>query len=184
MTADISQTDHNALVNDDSVRVGTIKLSRGKGGDTRMLVAFTQPAAQMVSLDQKEVRIFNPRTNVMDIYALGNRQSLVNQFLLLGFGAGSAELKATYQVSYVGEEKIDGQPTSHLKLVPKSPDTLRSLKQADLWFADNGVVAQQKFVQPSGDYKLVTYKNLREHDSIPDRELELKPKGALVQRPK
>ncbi len=41
MTADISQTDHTAIVNDDSVKIGSIKLLRGKGGDTRMLVAFT-----------------------------------------------------------------------------------------------------------------------------------------------
>ncbi len=82
--------------------------------------------------------------------------------MLLGFGAGSAELKATYNITYLGDEKIGSQPTSHLKLVPKATDTLRSLKQAELWFAENGLVAQQKFVQPAGDYKLVIYSNLRQ----------------------
>ena len=69
-----------------------------------------------------------------------------------------------------------------MKLVPKSAATLQKLKQADLWFGTNGLVAQQKFLYPSGDYRLVTYSNMKV-GAVPEKDLELKtPKGAVIQK--
>jgi len=183
MTADISTTQHTKIVDDDSVQTGTVKLLRAKTGQTRMLIDLRDPGAQTISLDPHEVRLYNPRTKIVNVLDIADKQSLVNQFMLLGFGADSAELKATYDVTYAGEEKIGKEQASHLVLTPKSADIRRSLKQADLWIGHGGLVAQQKFLYPSGDYKLVTYGNMQLRSSIPDRELELKlPEGAVIQK--
>jgi hypothetical protein len=51
-----------------------------------------------------------------------------------------------------------------------------------LWVADSGFVTQQKFLQPSGDYKLVIYSNMKT-GSMPATDLDLNtPKGAIVQK--
>ena len=59
---------------------------------------------------------------------------------------------------------------------------LEAVKQADLWIGPAGLVAQQKFLYPSGDYKLVTYSNMKLRSSLPDKDFELMPKGATVQK--
>jgi outer membrane lipoprotein-sorting protein len=182
LTADISNTQHYALVDTNEVSAGAMRLLRVKPGLTRLFVTLKDSGGiKTFAVNGNEGRSFNPKTNILDVYDLSTKQGLVDQFLLLGFGATSAELKSTYDVTYVGEEKIGAQMTSHLKLIPKSAETLRTLKQADLWFAPNGLVTQQKLLWASGDYKLVTYSNVK-LGAPPEKELELNPKGATIQK--
>lgn len=182
MTADITNTTHTAIVpDDDNVETGNIKLLRSSGTLARILIEFKGRSARAIALDGHEGRVYNPKTNIVNIYDLASKQGTVNQFFLLGFGATSAELKTTYSITYVGEEKIGAQQASHLTLVPKSADTLRTLKQADLWYAANGLVTQQKLLWPGGDYWLVTYSNMK-LGAPPEKDLELKPKGATFQK--
>ena len=181
MTADLTNTQHTAIVNEDDVQTGTVKMLRSTGTQTRILIDFKGHGAQTFAYDGHEGRIFNPKTNIVDVYDVGSRQGLANQYLLLGFGATSSELQNTYAITYVGEEKVGAQLTSHLKLVPKSPETLHSLKQADLWYSANGLVAQQRFLSPAGDYKLVIYSDMK-LSPPPAKDLELNPKGAKIQK--
>lgn len=180
MTADITNTVHTAIVDDNDVSTGTIRLLRVNPTRTRLLADLKgATGTQKYAFDGAEGRSYNPKTNVLDIYNFASRQGTINQFLLLGFGASSAELKSTYNVSYVGEENVGEQPTTHLKLVPKSPG---DLKQADLWFSANGLVARQKLLFGGGDYKLVTYSNMK-LGALQEKDLDLKPqKGATVQK--
>jgi hypothetical protein len=182
MTADISNTQYTRLVDSSDVQTGTIKLLRDKTGQTKLLIDFKLPGAQTVSFDGQLGKTFNPKTLTEDVFPVADRRNLVNQLLVLGFGASSTELKSTYDVTYTGDEKIDGTSTSHLRLTPKSPDTLRTLKQADLWYADSGLVLQQKFLYPSGDYKLVKYSNPK-LGAPPAKDLEIKlPAGVKIQK--
>lgn len=185
MTADISQTAHTAIVNDDSTEKGTIRLKRNKPGDTKILVDFTSPDAKTVSVDGGQVRIYYPKAKLVQIYDIGSKRAALDQAMLLGFGATSAELKASYDVSYVGAEQASGQATSHLKLIPKSKEVLQQLKQADLWIADSlGCPLQQKLVTSTGgDYTQFVYTNLRFNSSLGDKELRLNtPKGVQSQQ--
>lgn len=177
MTADISDTEYESLVDEKDIKTGTIKLLRAKDG-THLLMNLGK---DVLALDPKEGKSYNPKTRIMDVFDIGDKQATVNQYLLLGFGAGSADLKSTYDATFVGNETIGSQQTAHLKLIPKSAETRRTLKQADLWFGENGLVVQQKFIQGSGSYKLVTYSNMK---LVPpsDKDLELKPKGATIQK--
>src|SRR6266566_8144059 len=43
IAADIRRTVHTAVINDDTVENGTIKVKREKGRETRMLIEFTGP---------------------------------------------------------------------------------------------------------------------------------------------
>ena len=183
LTADLSRTDHTAIVNDDSRQSGTIKLVRAKTGQTRMLIDFRDPGAVTVSFDGHQGRRYLPKTKTLELYDVADKESrMIGEFLLLGFGVSSTELKNTYDVAYAGEEKLGAQPVSHIRLVPKSAETRKGMKQADLWIAESGLVAQQKILEPSGDYKLYVYSNVKQPSSIPDKELELNPKGATIQK--
>jgi len=186
MTADIQETAHTELVNDNTISTGTIKLRRTKPTDVRLLIDFTNPdAPKSVSLSGSEARIRNPKTKIDQVYDLANKQGLVEQVFLLGFGATSAEIKATYNVKWIGTENVDGQPASHIELIPKSAEMLERLKRADLWISDSlGMPVQQKlFTTGSGDYTLLKYSNLKLAPSLSDNDLKLKAdKGFQIQR--
>lgn len=179
-SAAISDTEHTALVDSDDTKLGVFKIVKAKDG-IHMLVKYEE--AQTVAYDPHAARAYNPKTKVVDEIDLNKQQQEeATQFLALGFGATSAELRSAYDVSYVGEDNIGGQEATHIRLVPKAGDLKKSLKQADLWYGPNGIVVQQKFLRPSGDYKLVKYSNLQ-LGNVTDKDVELQvPKGVIVQK--
>jgi outer membrane lipoprotein-sorting protein len=186
VAADIKRTVHTAVINDDSVETGTIRVKREKSHDTRMLIDFTTPDAKAVAFDGATVSVYYPKINTVQVYDIGGKRTLVDKFLLLGFGGSSMELKNEYEVSWVGAEKIDGQQTSHIQLLPRSKEVLQRLKKAELWIADgSGLPAQQRFVtSAAGDFMLVGYTNVKFNPPLSDNSLKLNlPKGVQIQHP-
>jgi outer membrane lipoprotein-sorting protein len=186
VAADLRRTVHTAVINDDSIETGTIKVKREKSKGTRMLIDFTEPDPKTVAFDGEAVSIYLPKSKIVQVYDVGAKRSLIDQFLLLGFGATSAELKNTYDVSWAGNEKIDGQQTGHIRLIPKSKDVLQRLKKAELWMADaSGLPVRQRFVtSDAGDSMLVDYSNVKLNPALSDNSLKLTlPKGVQVQHP-
>jgi outer membrane lipoprotein-sorting protein len=123
----------------------------------------------------------------VQIYDVGAKRNLVDQFLLLGFGASSSQLKESYNVTYAGMEMIGSDNTWHLQLVPKSADALKNLKKAELWISPNsGLPVQQKFTTSgTGDFTLVTYSNMKPNAPVSDKDLKLSyPKGVKVEHPR
>ena len=185
VAADIRHDVHTAIINDDEVDVGTFRLKHEKSHGIRMLIDFTGRNAKTVSLEDSTVSVYYPKNNVEQIFEIGQKKQLLEQFLLLGFGATSAELKQSYDVSWVGAEKIDGQPTGHIKLIPKSQDALRQMTGAELWISDTlGLPVQQKILLPSGDYWLINYSNIKPNTSLSSDAMKIKlPKGVKVEHP-
>ncbi len=186
MTAYIKRTVHTAIVNDETTESGTIKFKREKAGDTRALIAFTGPDAKSVAFDGASVSLYYPKIKTVQIYNVGDKRGLIDQFLLLGFGATSAELQTAYEITWVGLENIAGKPANHLQLIPKSKEALQRLKKADLWIdAETGAPVQQRFVtSASGDFMLVTYTSMKANAPLSDGALKLTyPKGVQIERP-
>lgn len=177
MSADITNTEYTAITDGKDVHTGTIKLLRAKDGTH---VLLSRPDGLILSFDGHVGRSYNLKTNTVDEKSISS--SLVDQYLALGFGAASAQLKANYDVAYMGTEEIGGQRTSHITLTPKSPDMRRDMKQAELWMGENGLVVQQKIVRPDGDYQLYTYSQMK-LGAMPEKDLEIKlHAGAKIQK--
>ena len=186
VTGDLKRDVHTAVVNDDAIDSGTIRLKRDNPHQVKMLIDFTAPDPKTVSFDGANVSIYYPKIKTVQVYDVGQHRDLIDQFLLLGFGATGSELRSTYDVTLVGNETIAGQATSHVQLVPKSKEALQRLKEAELWISDaTGLPAQQKFVTSStGDFTLVTYSNLKLNPSLADNSLKLNlPKGVQIEHP-
>ena len=184
MTADIQETVHIEVVDDNNVSSGIIRLKRAKPGDVRFLVEFQSPDPRAAAYAGTEIHVYNPKTNIEQIYDVSTKKAIIEQAILLGFGATSDELKASYNASWVGAETVDGQPTAHIRLVPKSKEMQAQVKQADLWISDSlGVPIQQKFLTTSsGNYNLFRYMHLKLTPSLTDKDLQLKtPKNVQKQ---
>lgn len=184
IAADVKRDNYTAVIGDHERDAGTIKVKREKS-NLRMLIVFTGADAKAVSLDGSKLSLYYPKIKTVQIYDIGAKRDQVDQFLLLGFGATSEELKLAYDVAFAGMEPIDGTNAWHLQLVPKSKDVLQHLKKAELWIGEtSGLPLQQKFILSStGDYQLVTYSNMK-FKPLSDGDLKLSyPKGTTVEHP-
>lgn len=174
MSASIRRTSHTAVINEDNVDSGTMLLKRAGPKDTRMLIDLTEPDPKTVAFQGRKLEIYYPKIETVQEYDVGKNKNLLDQFLLLGFGSTSKELESAYDIRVVGPETVAGQKTTRLELIPKSPDVQQHLKKVELWIAESGYPAQQKFYLPAGDYSLVTYTNLTPNVDMPDSALKLK----------
>ena len=187
VASDIKRDVHVAVINEDTIETGTIKVKRDKPQQTRMLIEFTKPDPKTVWFDGSSASVYYPKIKTVQVYDVGSKRGLVDQFLLLGFGATSAELKDVYTVTWVGAESVESQPTGHIQLVPKSPDLLRQLKKAELWISPaSGLPVQERiFTTANGDFTLVTYSNMKFNPALSDNALKASyPKDVEVQHPK
>jgi outer membrane lipoprotein-sorting protein len=178
LSADVKSVQHTAVINEDNTDIGRMLLKRSKH-DMRMVVDLTQPDPKSIAIQGHKVEIFYPKRNAVEEYDIGERRELVNQFLLIGFGTSGKELSSAYNIRVLGSDTVAG-PATHLELVPKSPEVLKNLKKLELWIPESeGYPIQQKFYLAAGDYKLVTYTNVKVNPPLTDADLKLKvPKDA------
>jgi len=185
LTAHLRKVAHTAVINDDSPDDGTIVLKRPKPHDVRMLFDVKEPEPKTYAIDPRKVQIYLPRSQTVQEYDLGKYRSMVDQFLLLGFGSTSAEMARDYSISLGGPDTVGPVKATRLVLVPKSPEMLKYIKQVGLWISDStGIPVQQKFDAPGGDYNLATYTEIMLNPKLPDSAVTLKlPKGVKREYP-
>ena len=183
LSADMRKVSHTAVINVDTVDVGTVEMKRPKPHETRMLLEVKPPDPKQVLIDGKKVQIFFPNSLIVQEYNMSKYKSLLDQFLLLGFGSNSKELESAFTISLGGPDVIDGEKTTRLELVPKDQEMLVHLKRVDLWVSDeSGMPAQQKFYLPGNDYQIATYSNIKLNPNLPDLKLDL-PKNIKKEYP-
>ena len=185
ITAQLKQVSHTAIINDTTEESGTITLYRPKPKDLRMLVEFTKPDQRAVAYGNRKVQIYYPKIKTVQEYDLGKQSSLIDQFLLLGFGTPGSELAKSYDVKYGASEMLDGQRTDRLELTPKSQEALKHVRKVEIWVAEaTGMPLQQKIHQPSRDYRLISYRDLKVNPPLNDESGKLKlPKGVKKETP-
>lgn len=170
LTADLERTKVTVVVNDKSTQSGQISVRR----DGKMRIELTQPDAQTILRDGDNFYIYNPKIHRVEEYNLGNRKSVVDQFLLLGFGTSGSSLKDSYSVTLQGEETVEGHKTARLELLPKTDEVRKQLSKILLWFDESTwlPVQQQFFETGSGDYFIIHYRNIQRNVRIPDNEFK------------
>jgi outer membrane lipoprotein-sorting protein len=174
LQADVQKTAHTAVMNEDSVDAGTIVVKRPKANDIRVLFDFKPPNPRQVMITGVKVDIYYPGINTVQEYNLGKSRSLVEQFMLLGFGSNSKDLESAYSIRLGGPETVAGQKATRLELIPKSQEVLAHLKKVDLWISDAmSIAVQQKLYEPGGDYLLATYTNIKLRANLPDSAVKM-----------
>jgi outer membrane lipoprotein-sorting protein len=177
-TANIRVITHTAVINNDETQIGTVAMKRSSSNRLRFLINFREPDAQALALQDHTFSIYYPKLNSIRDYDIGKYKDLAQKLILLGFGMPGRELAANYEINNIGSERIEAQDSIHLQLTPKTPEVLKQLQRVDLWISlKTSCPVQQKFYLPGGDYRLVTYSDIKVNPHLPASALEL-PKGA------
>jgi len=148
---------------------------RRAGNDTQMAVDITAPAPKYVVLTGGKLQLYEPRIDKVTVYNLQKNQSEFESFLVLGFGGGGHSMLKSFEVSYLGTEKVDGIEASKLDLVPKTPKVQQMFPHIVLWIDPaRGISVRQQLFQGGGDYRLAIYSDIRLHQKIADNVFKLK----------
>jgi outer membrane lipoprotein-sorting protein len=185
LTASIRMISYTALVKETSEESGQITIFRPKPRDMRMLVEISKPSARAVAYQSRKVQMYYPKLEVVREYDLGKQSSLVDQYLLLGFGTASGELKKSYGIRHAGAETLNGVKCDRLELTPLSGEALKHVRMFEIWVSEqDGIVVQQKVHQPSRDYMLFSYGDMKLNPALTESSVRLKlPKGVKKETP-
>jgi outer membrane lipoprotein-sorting protein len=183
VSAKLHKVNYTAVLNESTSEDGQLRLRRAKDGLNGIL-EYNPPDQRIVAFSGHKVQLYKPKANEVTIVDPGkDNMSKIDQFILIAFGATSGtELKTAYDIKLAGTESVDGTPTSHLVMVPKSEEARKLATMVELWFPEGESMAiKEKVTQPTKDYMLTTYSDMKPNLPLPDSAFELKlPAGVKV----
>jgi len=181
LSADVERTKVTVVVNDHSTETGTL-LVRGD----KMLLQMKAPDVRTVLRTGDNLYVYTPGLNRVEEYNLGKNRTMVDQFLLLGFGTSGKELQKSYLITLLGEPTLDDKKTVELELTPKSADVRNQISKIQIWFDESSwLPVQQQFNETgSGDYFTIRYSKIVRNPAISESEFKPHwPKGTEKARP-
>lgn len=181
LSADLERTKVTVVVNDKSTESGKIFVRR----DEKMRIEMTKPDPRTILRAGNTLSIYNPKINQVDEYDLKKYKTMVDQYLLLGFGTPGSSLKRSYAVKLEGEELLDNHKVVVLQLIPKSEEARNQISQITMWLdPSNWLTVQQKFSESGGDYFTIHYTNIVRNPKLSDNDFKPRwPKGVARTRP-
>ena len=186
MTAEVTYITHTEVLNEDDKETGTITMKKVQPGEVQSLVDFTSPDRKTVTFEKRRIQEYLPKLKTVQVFDLAKHGEQVDKFIMIGFGTSGTELAKDYDVTMLGMENWEGQRTLHLQLIPKAADARQYVQKMELWVPEQGdpYPLHEKILEPSGDYRLVTYSALKINPSLPSDALKLKlPPGVQTVYP-
>ncbi len=170
LTADIEQNKYTDVVKDTSTETGQIFVRR----DQKMRIELTKPDPKTILRTGDSLFIYTPKIKRVEEYNLGKHRAIIDQYMRLGFGTKSQDLRKSYEINLVGEEDIDHRKTLLLELTPKSEEIRKQITKIQMWVDESSwLPIQQKFFEASGgDYFLVKYSNMVKNLKINDAKFK------------
>ena len=168
---------YQKVVDDHDFQKGTMYFRR-QGTEVQMAADITSPDKKYVLFTGNLVSVYQPSIDQVTEYSPGKNKADFESFLVLGFGGRGHDLEKSFDVNYAGTEQVEGVNTDKLELTPKSQKVKSMFQTITLWIDPaRGVSVQQKFSEPSGDYRVAKYSNIQINRKIPGDVFKLKTTG-------
>lgn len=173
---------YQKVVDETDTQKGKVYFRRS-GDETQMAADIEEPDKKYVLFSDSKVQIYQPRIDQITVYNAGKNRAEFESFLVLGFGGSGHDLLKSFDVKYLGTEKIDDVTAAKLDLTPKSQKVRNTFAHIVLWIDPaRGVSVQQQLFEPSGDYRLAKYSSIELNQKVPDSVFKIKttPKTKTV----
>ena len=167
----ISMEKYDAQIRDSDKRVGTLLYLPGAGRNQAVRVDWRSPQETLAVVDGKYQLLRQRLKTVYEGDANSAKTGKVNSVLGFGLNVSQAQLKASFEPTYLGEETLwGGVQTSHLKLVPKGK---AGYSYAEIWVDGAGMPVQTKVVEKNGDATTVRLMDVQRNVAISKNEFKL-----------
>jgi outer membrane lipoprotein-sorting protein len=152
----------------------------------KMLLEMKQPNARTILRTGDNLFVYTPGLNRVEEYNLAQHRSLVDQYLLLGFGENGKDLQKSYLITLLGEPLLEDRKTIELELTPRSDEARNQISKIQIWFDESSwLPVQQQFNETgSGDYFVIRYSKVVRNPDLGDAHFKPHwPKGTEKVRP-
>jgi outer membrane lipoprotein-sorting protein len=183
LTAAVEHIKYTAVVKDTSTESGEIFVRK----DSKMRIDFQAPDPRTILRNGDNLYIYTPKINRVEEYNIGKNRAMADQYLALGFGTRSENLKKNYAVTLGGEEEVDGHKAVVLDLTPSSGEVRKQIAHIQIWVDESSwLPVQQKFFETgSGDYFMSRYSKVMKNLKLGDGKFKPDwPKGTKVEKPR
>ena len=178
--ADFVWDQFQKVVNEIDTQKGKVYYRRTGKGETQMAANIQSPEQRYLIFSDGKVRLYQPRIEQVNEYDAGKNRQQFQSFLVLGFGGSGHDLQKQFDVTFGGNEDIDGVKTAKLELSPKAPNVKNMFSQIVIWIDPaRGLSLRQQFFEPSGDYRLAHYTNIKLNGKVPDDVFKLHTSGSV-----
>jgi outer membrane lipoprotein-sorting protein len=165
---------YQKVVDETDSQKGTVYFRR-QDKEIQMMADITEPEPKSVLFSGGKIQVYQPRIERVTPYDPGKNRAELENFLVLGFGGRGHDLLKSYDVKFLGTEKVQDTSASKLELVPKSVKMRNNVSRIVLWIDPaRGVSVQQQFFEPSGDYRLAKYSQIQLNHKLADNVFKLK----------
>ncbi|HQU82650.1 MAG TPA: outer-membrane lipoprotein carrier protein LolA [Pyrinomonadaceae bacterium] len=177
--ANIKVDKYNSQLGEHDIFEGNVMYLPGTQNNMYIRIDFTKPNQEQLAVIKNDYALYRPQLKQVIIgkvdLAKGNAKA--NNALAF-MSMKKAELKANYNITYIGQENVGITPTWHLKIVPSIAG---HYKQADLWVDANGMPIQATVTEKNNDTTTVLLTNIEKNKIIDAKEFMITPpKGTKI----
>ena len=178
--ADFVWDQYQKVVNETDTQKGKVYYRRTGKGETQMSANIQSPDEKFVLFADGKVRLYQPKIEQVNEYDAGKNRDQFQSFLVLGFGGRGHDLLKQFDVKLDGNEQVDGIKTAKLELLPKAPNVRNMFNPIVIWIDPaRGISLKQQFFEPSGDYRIAHYTNIKLNTKVPDDVFKLRTSGKV-----
>ena len=176
--ADFTWDQYQKVVNETDTQKGTVYYRRTGKGETQMAANIQYPDQKYLLFTEGKIRLYQPKIQQVNEYDAGKNRAEAESFLVLGFGGSGRDLQTSFEVKFDGNEDVDGIRTAKLELTPRSSKVKNMFDRIIVWVdATRSISLKQQAFEPSGDYRLAHYTNIKVNTKIPDDVFKLHTSG-------
>jgi outer membrane lipoprotein-sorting protein len=163
---------------DTDVQKGTAYFEH-QGKSVRMAAHISEfngkPVPKVILYANGEFELFEPMINQITRFKNAAR---FESYLLLGFGASGKELADKWNITFDGQETVDGIKTDKLQLIAKDPAVRKTISKVTLWVdPQRDISVKQIFDEGEGQSRVCHYSNFKVNQSLPGDAFKLKTSG-------
>jgi len=181
LQAGISQEKFDRTLGVKESSVGTFLYKAAAPGNERVLLQYTEPIPETVSVIGDKVMMYQPRINQLFVTtrkASANKNKSLG-FLGLAYSDAAAQLREKYDITILGDTTVNGQPATQVQLNPK--DKSDGVQAIMMWVDQKTWLPVQYFIQDKGTKTTITLSGMKPNLQLPDDKFELSvPKNAQV----
>jgi len=178
--ADFVWDQYQKVVNETDTQKGKVYYRRIGKGETQMSANIQSPDQKFLVFADGKVRLYQPKIQQVNEYDAGKNREQFQSFLVLGFGGRGHDLPKQFDVKFGGYENVNGVKTAKLELSPKAPNVKNMFNQIVIWIDPaRGISLKQQFFEPSGDYRIANYSNIKLNVKVRDDVFKLHTSGSI-----
>jgi outer membrane lipoprotein-sorting protein len=176
--ADVNWVTYQAVVQESDVQKGSFAYQK-KGANIFMAIRIKteddKPSPKDLLFRDNELKFYQPMIRQLTVFSATGNQAQFETFLTLGFGASGDDLQKNWDITYQGTEQINNVQVAKLDLKPKQDAVKRTFSHVTIWVDSvRSLNLKQQFFEPSGDYRTMTYSDIRYNQPIKKDIFELK----------